>query len=36
MQQRSMSRAQAELALREAGGVVRRVVPNAPPPVDER
>jgi len=34
MQQRGFSRAQAESALRDAGGVVRRVIPNAPPPVE--
>ena len=34
MQQRSFSREEAERALRDAGGVVRRVLPHAPPPVE--
>ena len=34
MQQRALSREQAERALRDAGGVVRRVLPHAPPPVE--
>jgi N-acetylmuramic acid 6-phosphate etherase len=33
MQQRVLTREQAERALRDAGGVVRRVLPHAPPPV---
>jgi N-acetylmuramic acid 6-phosphate (MurNAc-6-P) etherase len=33
MQQRNFTRADAERALHDAGGVVRRVLPNAPPPV---
>jgi N-acetylmuramic acid 6-phosphate etherase len=33
MQKRELSRADAEQALDEAGGVIRRVVPDAPPPV---
>ena len=34
MQQRDFSRQEAERALRDAGGVVRRVLPHAPPPVE--
>jgi len=34
MQQRGFSREEAERALRDAGGVVRRVLPHAPPPVE--
>jgi N-acetylmuramic acid 6-phosphate etherase len=34
MQQRDFTREEAERALRDAGGVVRRVVPHAPPPVE--
>jgi N-acetylmuramic acid 6-phosphate etherase len=34
MQQRDFTREEAERALHDAGGVVRRVVPHAPPPVE--
>ncbi|MEP7066054.1 MAG: N-acetylmuramic acid 6-phosphate etherase [Gemmatimonadota bacterium] len=34
MQQRAFTRDEAERALRDAGGVVRRVLPHAPPPVE--